>query len=121
MAKDPSDMVHDTFRERDFCGVKVPMNSKSATDDCFVDQGRLKTRTVTEYCPSKNPNKPGTFTERHVKVSIMDNARSAVGAMGVRGSYAARDEAEKIPSNNKCCDAYDSRENNPLTRSRGDE
>lgn len=118
MSKDPSDMVSDVFRPRDAGDVEVPMNSKSATSDFYVDRSRIGTHE--EWEPSKNPMKPGRIVQ--VKDSIMDNARASIGAMGAKGSFADRGKlADKPVRSNGCGVPCGASSRNPLTKRRGDE
>jgi hypothetical protein len=88
MAHDPSDCIHDTFREKNFGAVSAPSNSRSATSNFYVDRSRLRSRSREEYVPSPSPNKSGKFVTRAEQCSIMDNARRAAGEMGSYSSFA---------------------------------
>jgi len=45
-SKDPSDMVHDNYRERNAGVVDVPMNSKRSTSEFYVNRSTLGTHVV---------------------------------------------------------------------------
>lgn len=115
-------MAFGRFRKLDTGnGVEVPVNTHSATDNFFVDRSRLRTREVTEYVPSDNPGKEGKYVKRTEIASILDNARTAAGAMRMRSSFANRDGNEKNFGDD-CCAPYPYYgSSNPLNKPRGDE
>ena len=87
---DPSDCVHDEYRERNAGVVDVPMNSKRSTGNFYLNRSTLGTHT--EYEPSTNPKKPwdGKYVEKqnhmkqHTRDTMGDLHRSPASREGTR-------------------------------------
>jgi hypothetical protein len=81
--RDPSDCVHDTYRSQDAGVVRVPMNTKSSTDDIHLNRSTLGTHM--RYDPAT-----GSFGQdsNHVKQmardSMGDLKRSPASREGTR-------------------------------------
>ena len=86
--RDPSDCVHDEFRERNAGVVDVPMNSKRSTSNFYLDRSTLGTHD--EYRPDpKSPFGGKYVTEQnHIKQmardSMGDLKRSPASREGTR-------------------------------------
>lgn len=117
----PSERVHDVFRNRNAGNVEIQTNSKPATDNFHIDRARLGTHE--EYDPEA-PNDWGGHGKFVPKPnSIMDNVRGAMGGIGVVSSYKnVHEPAEPTHSETGCCPSpyYGSSARNPLMRKKGD-
>ena len=87
--------TRDTFRSVQRGDVTMEVNSREQTADRFVDHSRLGSHE--EWQSSGNPNKPGRIVQ--VPDSVERNAKRAMGAMRVRGSF----KSETDKRHGGCC------------------
>jgi len=124
MAHDPNNIGRDTFRKAKFGDIEIPVNSRAATSDRYVDRNRLRVHHGgEEYVPGepgKNGlSKPGQWKPLPPRTaSIMDNAREAAGALGARSSFA---NDEDFDGRRGGMNSDHLGGNNPLRKQRGDE
>lgn len=114
--------ISDEFRERSGGKIRIPVNSKPATDNFHVDRSRLGTHE--EYDPTVKNDWGGTGKYVEHENSIMDNVRGAMGGLAAHASYRSVHEPNEPTladgSNIPSPDIRESRYN-PLMRRRGDD
>lgn len=109
MPQDPSDCVHDEYREKDLGVISMPSNSKPATSNFYVDRSRLGVHD--EYDPDvKNEwGGKGKFVLKPNR--IVDNARSAVPGSTTGSSFRNINAPAEPTNSGPCCTSpYDYRQ-----------
>ena len=117
--REPSNRVHDTFREKSFGLVNAPVNSKPGFDSFFVDPSRLGVHSEWD---NDAPNEWGG-KGRTVEVSnnVRLNAIAGMGDLRFKASNKSPDH-DKDTGAGPCCDpvpyAPYSGSGNPMYRKR---
>ena len=81
--RDPSDCVHDEFRERNAGVVDVPVNSKRSTSNFYLDRSTLGTH-VSGYDKNFKPVTEQNHIKQMARDSMGDLKRSPASREGTR-------------------------------------
>lgn len=117
----PSNRVHDTFRQRSIGkGGTAPFNSKSSVDAFHVAQSRLGTHD--EWNPDAKNDWGGTGKYEQQPNDIRRNAISAMGDIRAKSSYRNPGQETKGTGAGPCCEPtlYPPYSKNPMYKKRRD-